>query len=300
MGPLAEAPQSSLRGYLAFLRQDDRLLVVSREVDPLFEIGAVIQALDFGTYPVLFESVKGYGHPVVAGTNGSRWRFAEMLGTDLSGVVPCVVSALDDPMPCRYVDSSEAPVKRRRAAVHVDIPSTFPVPTFHLGDDGPYITAGVLVVRDDETGKLHTSIRRHHVIGGNQINVLIGTRWLQEQLARYEGRDEGMPVAVVIGLHPLVMLASQMAFEGFPQDKFEVASALLGQPLDLVPCDTNDLTVPAHAEVVLEGQIVPNLRLPEGPFGELGKYYGERKAWPVMEISTVTMREDWVFQVILP
>jgi UbiD family decarboxylase len=300
MAKMIEATQTSLRAYLAYLRQDDRLLEIEREVDPRFEIAAVIQALDFGTYPVLFNNVKGCSHPVVAGTNGSRLRFAEMLNTDLPGIVPRIIAALDTPMPYRYVSASESPTKARRIGAHVDIPSTFPVPTFHLGDDGPYITAGVLVARDDETGRLHTSIRRHHVIGGNRINVLIGSPRLLTQLARYEARDEGMPVAVVLGLHPLVMLASQMAFEVFPQDKFEVASALLDQPLDMVSCDTIDLAVPAHAEIVMEGHIVPNLRLPEGPFGELGKYYGGRKPWTVMEISAVTMRADWIFQVILP
>ncbi|MNV51924.1 3-octaprenyl-4-hydroxybenzoate carboxy-lyase [compost metagenome] len=96
------------------------------------------------------------------------------------------------------------------------------------------------------------------------------------------------------------MLASQISTHLYHCDKLDVAGALLGTSLDVVQCQTVDLEVLAEAEVVLEGKILPHVREPEGPFGELGGYYGDCTQQPVIEFTAITHRNEPIWQTIYP
>jgi 2,5-furandicarboxylate decarboxylase 1 len=106
-------------------------------------------------------------------------------------------------------------------------------------------------------------------------------------------------VAIVIGVDPLTLLASQ-AISPIDHDELEIAGTLHGAPLPVVKCLTSDVRVPAHAEIVIEGRILPGVREPEGPFGEFPKYYSAREAREVIEIDRVTHRSDPIFHTIIP
>ena len=95
------------------------------------------------------------------------------------------------------------------------------------------------------------------------------------------------------------MLASQ-AITPIDHDELEIAGALHGAPLAVVKCVTNDVHVPAAAEIVIEGRILPNVREPEGPFGEFPKYYSAREAREVIEVTAVTHVRDPIFHTIVP
>lgn len=288
----------SMRSYVQHLRETGQLLEIERTVDPKFEIANIIQALDFGSYPVLFHHVKGYSMPVVAGLNGSRSRFAELLHTDNAGIVHKIIESLQKPLPYRI--ESTGPVKERRLTGYIDLLRLLPVPTWHEKDPAPFITAGMYIWRDAETGKHYTAILRSQIVGHNRFNLYTSSEHLLEQYAHLEAKGRPLEIAVAIGLDPLTMLASQVSFRRFKMDKFELAGALRGAPLELVRCDTIDLEVPAEAEIVLEGRVLPGIRTAEGPFGELGKYYGGVSQRPVVEVTAITHRESPIFQVILP
>jgi 2,5-furandicarboxylate decarboxylase 1 len=108
-----------------------------------------------------------------------------------------------------------------------------------------------------------------------------------------------LDVAIAIGLDPILLLASQ-AITPLGVDECTIASALYKKPLELVKCETVDLEVPAHAEIVLEGRIMPNVREVEGPFGEYPKYYGPATPKPVLELTAVTTRKNPIYQTIVP
>lgn len=91
-----------------------------------------------------------------------------------------------------------------------------------------------------------------------------------------EKAGEPLEIAICIGLDPIVMLSSQ-AIVAMGFDEFGIAGALYGKPVELVKGETVDVEYPAHAEIVLEGKILPNVRKPEGPFGEYPKYYGPQR-----------------------
>jgi 2,5-furandicarboxylate decarboxylase 1 len=116
----------------------------------------------------------------------------------------------------------------------------------------------------------------------------------------YEMAEQaGVPlhIAIAIGVDPLTLLASQ-AIAPIDFDELEIASALHGQPLPVVKCLTSDVRVPAEAEIVLEGRLLPNVREPEGPFGEFPQYYGEPADRHVIEVDVVTHRRDALFHTI--
>ncbi len=138
------------------------------------------------------------------------------------------------------------------------------------------------------------------LLEGNRTGILISSPELIQQYKEFEERGEPMEAAFMFGVVPAVVLASQISTHLFHTDKLEVASSLLHQPLDVVQCKTVDLEVLAEAEVVFEGRILPGIREPEGPFGELGGYYGPRTEQPVVEISAVTHRNRPIWQTILP
>ena len=109
---------------------------------------------------------------------------------------------------------------------------------------------------------------------------------------KYEARNEPMPMAAVIGHHPVLDLATNSSVP-YGVDEFQVAGSLLQEPLEMVRCETVNLMVPAHAEIVIEGVIPPGIREDEGPFGEFQCYYLTRtRKCPVFDVKAITMRRD--------
>jgi 2,5-furandicarboxylate decarboxylase 1 len=113
-----------------------------------------------------------------------------------------------------------------------------------------------------------------------------------------EEAGEALEIALVIGVHPACILASQ-AIAPLDNDEMEIAGALLGHPIEMVKCRTNRIRVPAHAEIVIEGRILPKVREPEGPFGEFPQYYGPRANREVIQVDAITHRNNPIFHTIV-
>lgn len=248
--------------------------------------------------PLLFENVKGYTVPMAAGLGGSRNLMAESIGAAESELIPKMIDSIINPIPTNVVPT--APVHENVVMGPFDLDDFFPIPTFHAEDCGPYYVSGILVVKDLEGKKRYTSIRRMKFIGGNRTNIVITSPELARQYAYLEQKGEPMEVAVMFGVVPAVVLASQFSTHLYHADKLNVAGSLLGQALDVVQCKTVDIEVLAEAEIVLEGKILPNVRDPEGLFGELGGYYGGNMPQPIVEMSAITYRDNPISQTIFP
>jgi 2,5-furandicarboxylate decarboxylase 1 len=121
-----------------------------------------------------------------------------------------------------------------------------------------------------------------------------------DQCADFDRNNKPMEIAVILGYDPIFMVASQVSSQIYGLDKYEVDSALRGEPLELVKCETIDMLVPAYAEIVLEGIIPPKVREKEGPFGEMAGYYGGGNMQPIMEVSCVLQRNNPIFQFNFP
>jgi 2,5-furandicarboxylate decarboxylase 1 len=112
-----------------------------------------------------------------------------------------------------------------------------------------------------------------------------------------EGRGEPLPVAFTVGVHPAIALGA-LAIGSIDEDERGIMGALLGEPLELVRCETSEVLVPAHAEMVIEAVIQPEARVAEGPFGEFTGYSLGARQREVVQVTAITQRADAIFQDI--
>jgi 2,5-furandicarboxylate decarboxylase 1 len=286
-------PIRSLRDWLDHLARNDRLALVKPDVDLRHELAAYAKRLD-GKRATLFPRPGGHTMPVISGLVSDRGWIAEAMGVEPPEVLERFQEAALDPLPWREVRAAPA-----QEVVHreVDLARLLPLPTHNEYDSGPYISAGLMIARNPETGKQNVSIHRCQLSGPNRLGVLLLPRHTNMFFEMAERAGEPLAVAIVIGVDPLTLLASQ-AIVPIDCDELEIAGALHRAPLPVVKCLTSALRVPAEAEIVLEGRLLPEVREPEGPFGEFPQYYGERANRHVIEVDVVTHRSDALFHTI--
>lgn len=288
---------NSLRSWLRYMNESGQLAVVEKSVSTEFEIAAFTKHYD-GKKPVLFPHVEGYPIAAVAGIASTRGQFAQALDCKENEMIPKFLAAIDRPLPAKRVSSDEAPVHETVVQSDIDLLSMFPIPLHQEKDSGPYITAGLAIVRDPDTGRQNVTIHRLQVSGKNRLGALLLPRHTFNIYKKMEEKGLPLEIAIVIGVDPILMLASQ-AMVPLGQDELEVAGALKGSPIPVVPCKTVNIDVPAMAEIVLEGKILPHVREPEGPFGEFPDYYGPQSDKEVIEIHCVTHRQKPIYQTCL-
>lgn len=284
----------SLREWLDHLQRTDRLAVAKPGLSLRHEIAGVANRMD-GRKATLFPKVAGQGGTVVSGVVSDRNWMAEALGFAPGELVSRFGQASAAPIAWKEVKSAPC-----QEVVHrdVDILKQLPVPTHNEHDSGAYITAGILVSRDPESGIQNVTIHRCQISGPNRIGVLLLPRHTHHYYRKAEKAGKPLEIAIAVGVEPACLLASQ-AIVPIDHDELEIAGALKGAPLDVVKCVTNNVRVPADAEIVLEGRILPKTREMEGPFGEFPQYYGERAKRHVIEIDAITHRRDPLFHTIV-
>ena len=294
-----------LREYVSTLEKHGKLKRISKEVDKDWEIAAVCRQL-FKKIPpnkrpaLVFENVKGFDMPVVAGVLGaSREIYALGLQTEtVEGINRKWDHALEHPIAPRMVKT--APCKEN--ILHdkdVDI-TKLPVPTWTVGEDpAPFFTSPYLITKDPETGVRNIGTYRMQVKGPNKTGLLIGVRQdAALHIRKNNAQNKPTPMAVVIGADPSIGYVSVSKMSEV-LDEFAVAGALRGEPVDLVPCETVPLEVPASAEIVLEGEIPANAVEPEGPFGEYTVYMGPAGNEPFFNIKCMTFRNKPLYQAFI-
>ncbi|QCW05163.1 UbiD family decarboxylase [Natrinema pallidum] len=218
------------------------------------------------------------------------------LPSGLSGAAyyEAVVDRLRSPREPRVVDRDAAPCKAVvDTGADVDMLS-IPWPYLHQGDGGRYSNLHTVVAPDPETQWGHWSNHRMMIHDDALASLLFlaGEQAPNLYYYDYEPREEPMPVAVVLGAEPAVQCSTEM---WIPTGRSEAAFAggLKDGPVDLVACETNDLYVPATAELVLEGRVLPGERLDEGPFGDyFGYMNGPRRSMPVFAVDAITRRTE--------
>ena len=270
---------------------------VTRKVDPKYEIGAIIKKLDLmGKYPmVLFENVKGYSTPVVCNTETSFTKFGLALGCAPDQVENYYIEKEEEAItqnrfPAKEVRKNEAPCKEVILTGKKADMTSLPFIIHHEGE-APYLTRAIGVVMDKKTNSPHCAHYRF-MVKKPQLGVTHITpgRHFWYIYNQYMERNEPLPIAFVVGLHPAWATASQSRVP-HPPSEYDVAGALLGEPLEVVRCETSDILVPARAEIILEGEIPPGVREEEGPWGDFTKYHQVAMRHPV-KITAITHRKN--------
>jgi 2,5-furandicarboxylate decarboxylase 1 len=284
----------SLREWLGRLQATDRIAVAKPGLSLRHEIAGVANRMD-GTKATIFPQAGGQDGTVISGIVSNRNWMAEALGLAPSELLRHFQKASAEPLRWREVASGPA-----QEVIHrkVDIIKQLPVPTHNEHDSGAYITAGILISRDPETGIQNVAIHRCQISGPDRIGILLLPRHTDHYYRKAEASGRPLEIAIAIGVDPACLLASQ-AIVPIDHDELEIAGALKGAPLDVVKCLTNDVRVPADAEIVVEGRILPKTRELEGPFGEFPQYYGERGERHVIHVDAITHRRNPLFHTIV-
>ncbi len=181
--------------------------------------------------------------------------------------------------------------------------SCLPVPVSTPGfDAAPYLTATLCVTRDPETGIQNMGTYRAALKANDRLGVRMSSRvggadgYLHWE--KYRELKKKMPCSIVIGCAPAVLFTGSQKLK-FGQDEMGVAGGLLGCPVEVVRCATNDLQVPADSEIVIEGLIDTELLEPEGPFGESHGYVALEDFNMSMQVTAITMKKKPVFVSII-
>jgi 2,5-furandicarboxylate decarboxylase 1 len=297
-GDNAPQPVRTLREWLDHLAARERLAVLEPNLGLKFELAAYAKRLD-GQRATVFPKPGGHPIPVVSGLVSDRGWIAEAMAVEPSEMLVRFQDAAINPIPSQEVSKAPAQeVVHRQADGQLDLAKLLPLPTHNEHDGGPYIAAGIMIVRNPKTGKQNVSIHRCQLTGPNRLGVLVLPRHTFAFHRMAEEAGQPLDAAIVVGVDPLTLLASQ-AIVPLDQDELEIAGALQRRPLPVVKCLTSDIRVPAEAEIVIEGRFLPGVREPEGPFGEFPQYYGPRANREVMEIVAVTHRKDAIFHTIV-
>jgi len=248
-------------------------------------------------FPILvFERVAGYDIPIVCNVVASRRALAFALGVDERALAAEYARRIKEYV--KPVVVPKAPFGHRVLTGGALDLAKLPMPLYFPGDAGRYLTAGMLVARDPDTGVETEGYHRFQLKGPDRMGVsLHSRRRMFEYQRRAEAKGRALPCAIVLGLHPLVSMGS-LAYPPPDVGKFEVVGGLLGEPLEVAPCSTIDLHVPAAAEIVIEGEIPPTVREPEGPFGEFTGYFSRRSTEHVFVAKAIALREKPWFQSI--
>jgi len=295
---------TDLRAWLGFLEGKGELARIKAEVDWAEEIGALAREMTSREGPaLLFENIKDYKEApcrqVLTSPLGSRRRVRWCLGLPEDAPDGEVVRWLKDRFAERVTPSivGSGPVKENIiTGEEVDL-FQLPVPLWNAMDGGRYICAGAsIITQDPDTKELNVGTYRGMIADKDKIGVLLSRvqDW-GKHFNKYAARGEEMPVAVVIGWDPTLFLTASTPVAG---PEYEICGAVRGAPVELVKCETNDLLVPASAEIVIEGRISPDPQtfVREGPFGEYTGYYGGAESLkPAIKVDCITYRSDPIF-----
>jgi len=291
-----------LRDFLAELEaaEPENILRITEPIAMDYDVTAVAMELERqGKSPVLwFESVGNSPFPVVTNLFGSRSRYARALGVAEEELTEAWA---------RLGDTVIEPVVRESGPV-LDVVLTedevdlgyLPIMKHFAEDGGSYVTNGIVVAKDPETGIRNASYHRLQVMGKRRFGTSLHSRrhlWTYAQ--RAEELGEPIPVSIVIGGHPLFAFGSGLWKGGIEVDEYAVAGGFLGQPLELVDGVTVPVEAPARAEFVLEGHIPPGEREDEGPFAEFTGYASHRSTRHAIDITAILHRKDAIYQDIV-
>ena len=295
-----------LRTFLNQLTGEDaqELLRIDKVIDPArFETTHILTELEKrGKFPaVLFEKVKnikGDVSPVPLVMNlFSSHRKAE-IALDLKRTSR--LELIEEYMRREQVRFSpvvvkdQAPVKEMvQTGTRVDL-SSLPIVKHCEMDGNPYIDTAVVAC--DPEYSYNAAFLRMMYLDETHTAIHMSPRHHWTYFQRREAKNQPLPLAVVIGHHPAFYYGS-LTLAPIDANEYEVIGGIMGEPVRLVPSETygEELLVPADAEIILEGEIVPQQRVVEGPFEEWTGYYGPQRLRWLVEVKAITRRRDAIY-----
>lgn len=299
-----------LSSFLSLVKEQGELKTVSKRIQPAkFEVTGLMENLNRAKkYPaVLFNAPDNvYGQP-----SGIR-----LVSNIFANRERCALAFDMKPEDCKMPLSLEY---ARREKLHTptvqikgpapvqEVVSTgkdidvgkLPIAIHHEMDFGPVLTMA-LCLRDPDTGTYDISFAKcFYKDKPDYMGVSIHTPHLQRILRKYTAMNKPAPIIAILGHHPAFYLGS-LALIPFERDDYEAVGGFLGEPLRLAPSVTwgDDFMVPADAEVIIEGEILPGVKEIVDPFGEVTRHYQPQCIRQGMQVTAVTRRQEAIMEDI--
>ncbi len=307
-----------LRSALKLLENTPgQLLRTDCPVDPNGELagvyvnvgaGGTVQRSKIGP-AMMFQNIKGYpGHRVVVGMMASRERTALLLGAPMEHLGQTLLDAVRKPI-APVMFTGKPACQEVVYKDNINLLKTLPAPNFTPEDGGPYFTMGLLRATDPETGETDVTIHRCCVQDENTISIWFTPgRHIDAFRRKAELKGQKLPVSISIGLDPAIYLASCFEPPTTPlgYDELSCAGALRGRPVELCKCLTINETAIANAEIVIEGELIPDVRMREDLHTNTGKAMPEfpgyngpaHPALPIMKVTAITHRKNPILQAV--
>jgi 4-hydroxy-3-polyprenylbenzoate decarboxylase len=289
-----------------FIAEVDKLGGLRRidGADPHIEIGGITEvAAGMPECPaLLFDRIKGYaaGFRIVSNTTVHPQRATLALGLDpslrpLDALKAWMAKRQTLKIHQSIVVKDAAFLQNSLSGDAVDM-GKIPTPVWHARDGGPYISGSIVIMRDPDSGWINASIYRVQVQGKNKVTVQFDHPGRHGALIarKYWDAGKSCPMAIVSGMDPALFIAG-FEYLAAGQSEYEFAGAIKGAPIEVIAGPKTGLPLPAQAEVIYEGEIMPpgDETLPEGPFGEFTGYYAAAKRpHPVTLITAIHHRND--------
>lgn len=277
----------------------DDVLTIETPLSSDQDVTAIVDALAAqGRHPMLIcEQVGELKTSVVTNVFASRTRIARLLGVQVEHLHEAFQARANKPIEPRYVEWGPV-LEEVFEGEAVDL-ALLPMIKHFDSDRGPYVTNAIIIAQDPVTGVANMSYHRSMRHARQALATSLHSRghlWRMLQTARERGEE--LQVAMVVGAHPLFMLAAAARLP-FGSDERAVAGGLFGKPLELVRTPRYGIGVPAFADYVLEGAIDPTAYAEEGPFGEFSGYSSDRSTNNVLRVDTLMRRGDaWLVDVV--
>ena len=282
-----------LRDYIDKLRVLNMVKEINREFSTRFEIPAVMQKYDNG--PVLiFNRVKNHRIPVISGIAGSRRIYMDLLNVNnVTDFYNKLLSGVSNPSKPETVSDGDFYDNNLK-----DDLTKLPVLTFFEKDRAPYITSGIVYVKNPDTGIQNASIHRLMLVDKNHLAIRIVPRHLYSIYQRYRVKNQPLPVAIAIGVNPIVALSASAPVP-FNFDEMHVANTLLNRRLKVCKTPNTEIQVPSHSEIVIEADILSE-DVEEGPFLDITGTYDEVRKQPLVEVKQIYYRSKPFYHGLLP
>ena len=317
--------QDDLRSALEYLKTfPGEVMQTDEPVDPMAELSGVYRHVGAGGTvmrptklgpALLFNSIKGHpGARVLIGLFASRERTARLLKTTPERLAFRLVEALEHPLDPVVVPQQQAAcqqVVHRASDPGFDVRKLVPAPTNTPDDAGPYLTLGHCYASDPETGESDITIHRLCLQGPDTLTMFLtpGARHIEVFRQKAEAAGKPLPISISIGIDPAISLATSFEPPTTPLgfDELKVAGGLRGRAVDLVECLTVRERAIAHAEYVIEGELLPGVRMREDHNTDSGKAMPEFPGYtgpavrelPVIRVTAVTHRLNPILQTCI-
>jgi 2,5-furandicarboxylate decarboxylase 1 len=290
-------PYQDFRQFLDVLRQHGELIDVHRPIE-LNDVGKAMKQSYVRQGPAIMFTKNGTEYPLVAGVYSTRSKALLAFEAEEDTIFDKVLHGLDNPI---------APVAFKGAApCHEEIVTgddidirDFPIPQYSPKDGGPYITPGIVVSVDPETGAPDIGHYRFLILGKDTFSFSAQPfHRFGKNLAKCRKLGVVPKAALIIGVDPILAYTCQVQVPDTTND-WDVAGGLRGAPVELTRCKTCDVEVPATSEVVIEFEVDLNNTVLEGPLGEYTGYYTRPSQKPVARITAITHLKQPIFQGLL-